>query len=244
MKKLIVMLIVCAFILSGCHDKFRYYGKYPECFSVAVYNLLGITGHEMDEIKVLDQDSKGRILFSFYSWGFSIGENPDLYSVLICQKTDDEYVYFYPDYQFVLSSTKNGISEKEIDELKEKNDWGKELDESKMLRARITKKKKNATSVVKPKERQIFTDLIDFEVETVVMIRLGMDKNKRNLYYVSVCNRTAESGFGFDRAYMLIINEDNSFDGSHCLQELEDPWKYQDQLKAFKELNDWVLSEE
>jgi len=242
MKKLIAMLLVCVFLLSGCYDKFRYSGKNKNYFSMAIYSLLGVSGRDTDKIEILEIDEYGRVLFSFYSSEILFGGEKGIYSIMVCQKTDEKNTYFYPDYQFVFANSEEKISEQDINLLRRRNDWGKELDESKMVKVKNTEKKRNVGSSISSREKKIFEGLIDFETRMVILTRLGMDKEKRNLYYVSV--RDKENDYAFERAYILILNEDNTFDGNVCLQEVKNPWNYQDQLKAFKELNDWVLSEE
>ena len=243
MKKIIVVLSICLLFLTGCHDTNRYYGKYPEYFSIAASSLLGISGSEFDTVEVLEQDMQGRILFSFSSPGISMqrGKDSGLYSVMICQKTDDTYSYFYPDYHFVVRNKDEEITEGEINSLKERNDWNREIDNSKMVHVKFTCKKDNIGGITGEDrdETKIFDGKVDDEKEQVQMIRLGIDGKKRSLYLASILIH-GEKSYICERSYLVILNADYTYDSRICLQEVEDIWNYQDQLKAFKELNDWV----
>lgn len=81
---------------------------------------------------IIERDSKGRILFEFTcdSVHKNFSSNPRNTVIVICQKNDREYTYFYEDicYTFELNDSTA------LETLKEQNDWNKELDESKMSR--------------------------------------------------------------------------------------------------------------
>jgi hypothetical protein len=217
-----------------------YYGKHPEYFSIAIYSLLGIDGNENDDIEILEQDTKGRVMFSFNSKVTSIDDTTGVYSIMICQKTQGEYTYYYPDFNFIVAHNKEEITEDEIAALKNRNDWNKDIDESKMTKVKITwsKTKDNYSG---SKKTKIFKDQkkVDFANEYIEFASLGTDKNKRWLYFV----RILDNNNSYKRSYVLILNNDNSYEPSY-LQQIDDLWNYQDQLKAFKELNNWSIYEE
>lgn len=227
-------------ILTGCRDTHMHYGKYPEYFSIAIYSLLGIDGNEEDDIEILEQDTKGRTMFSFNSTVSSIDDTTGVYSIMICQKTQAGYTYYYPDLNFIVAHRKEEITEDEIAALKNRNDWNKDMDESKMTKVRITWSK-TKDNFANEKKTKIFKDekIVDFDNEHIVFVGLGTDKNKRWLYFVWVL----DNNYKFKRSYVLILNSDNSYEPSY-LQQIDNVWNYQDQLKAFKELNNWSLYEE
>lgn len=238
MKRIAVILLTFVILLfSGCRDSYKYYEDYPEFFSIAIYTLLGVTGGDGDEIEILEKDTKGRTLFSF-----STIDNPTnsdksgLYSIMICQKTDSKYAYYYPDYNFITAPTREDISEEEILELKARNDWEKELDESKIIKVKIVRKREKENSR-DSRKFEIFKNKVNFDNEEINMFSLGKDKNNRWLYYAIVQDREKHK---YKRSYMLILNKDFSYQDSY-IQQAEDIWNYQDQLKRFKEINNWVL---
>mgnify|MGYP007005628935 FL=1 len=235
MGSVVLLFVLLLLLLTSCRDPFRHYGEYPQHFSIAINSLLGIAGSQRDRIEILEQDTKGRIMFAFISKFSAIDERPGLYSIMICQKTDSEYSYFYPDYHFVTAHTKEEIYEDEIIALKNKNDWNMDIDESKMTKVRISRRKK-LNSVAGSREKKIFKDVVDFDNETISLYGLGTDKENRWLYYVRIFNKDNS----YKRSYMLILNEDYTYESTY-LQQIDDVWNYQDQLKAFKELNHWSL---
>lgn len=189
--------------LASGPDLFKYNEDYPEFFSIAVYSLLGIQGKRYDEIEVLEKDSKGRTLFAFVSNDSPVNDyETGFYSIIICQKTDSKYAYYYSDYNFITAPTSEDISEAEILELKARNDWEKELDESKMTKVKIEELELSDDR----KKTDIFKNLVDFENERVYdIISLGKDQNNRWLYYAIVQDR---KDYEYKRSYMLILNKD------------------------------------
>ena len=134
------ILAMSMIMLTDCwssHDG-TYHGEYPELFSVAINSILGTAGYGSDgelvfdsAIGLVEEDSYGRILFIYYECN-EISQ----YSLVICQKSDDNYAYFYPDYNFISISIEEYLYDyevleavdsfpvDEIEELKTKNDWG------------------------------------------------------------------------------------------------------------------------
>jgi hypothetical protein len=109
-KNLIFHILLSAVILVGsisltaCGYR-KYEGEYTDLYSVAAHSLLGTndliddTFQFLPEISILEEDSFGR-------WLFTYDENSIIshYSLIICQKSDEENVYFYPGYNFISAS--------------------------------------------------------------------------------------------------------------------------------------------
>lgn len=233
---IISFVLLCSLLCTGCRDTFRHYGEYPEYFSIGINTMLGITGSENDEIEILEQDAMGRTMFAYISHD-KIDDTSGVYSIMVCQKTDSKYAYFYPDYHFVVAHTKEDITDKQIETLIETNDWNKALDETKMMKVKIVRRReqKNGRG---SREEKIFkeTNTVDFNNEKIIMSGLGKDKDNRWLFFV----RITDMEYQYLRSYMLILNEDYSYEDTY-LEEIEDVWNYQEQLKEFKELNNWSL---
>lgn len=139
MKNRIISCILSMIVflsLSGCdilnvgYDDNKYSGIHPHLFTEAVYSLLGITGSASDKIEILENDNYGRTLFSYFSPLADVQDSPDeydeellgLYSVMVCQYTENESVGFYPDENFIVKQ-KSDVSDDEIETLKTANDW-------------------------------------------------------------------------------------------------------------------------
>ena len=53
-----------------------------------------------------------------------------VYAMVICQKSDENFAYYYDDFNFILSED-GEFGEEEITKLKNWNDWSQNLDYSK-----------------------------------------------------------------------------------------------------------------
>ena len=154
------MLLLCLMIcMNGCTKYYKgYQGEFPELYTVAVYSLPEIRGYSGTSpeptyydpsIKIVEEDEYGRILFAYNE----IYMDEKIY-LLIMQKTDDKFAYYYQDINYLIGNGKmfeyendfdaaidNGFSNSEMEELKELNDWGREFDETKFIKVEITRKK-------------------------------------------------------------------------------------------------------
>jgi hypothetical protein len=245
----ILILVIC--LLSGCwssHDG-TYHGEYPELFSVAINSILGTAGYGSDgelvfdsAIGLVEEDSYGRILFIYYECN-EISQ----YSLVICQKSDDNYAYFYPDYNFISISIEEYLYDyevleavdsfpvDEIEELKTKNDWGMEISESKCMKVEIVRKKPVNRSVNNDTLRELYN------------LALGKDayghvSSYTTFFITDDYNRSIYVGTGkvsSGRYVVMLFQPDGSYDESKCFFVSTDPDNYQDDLKQLKELNDW-----
>lgn len=80
---------------------------------------------------IIEEDPEGRVLFEYASTSIVTGLRES--ALVICQHSDDEYVYFYEDICYCLDD-KDQLT---IEVLKEENDWGQPLDYSKMSRRKV-----------------------------------------------------------------------------------------------------------
>jgi len=234
--------IIAAIIMlttSGCMFSFRsfspddYHGDYPELYSAAINSILGSSGYahsERDydsEITVIEEDDYGRTLFLYYE-----NNIVSTYSLVISQKSDDEYTYFYPDYNFI-SANKNDFQEAEIEELKEKNDWDTEIDTDKCIRAIIVRKKGEGPveidTIMEFYKWALRGDAYSFKTSIQFFT---MDDYSRSMYF----------GYGVhssNRQVVMLFNPDGSYDQYEGVMELRDKYNYQEQLEAFKDKNGW-----
>ncbi len=80
---------------------------------------------------VLETDSYGRILFEYTAT--SMISHKKETALVVCQKHDDNFVYYYEDRCYYLGDS----SEEAILALKTKNDWNKELNHSKLSKREV-----------------------------------------------------------------------------------------------------------
>lgn len=137
------------------------------------------------------------------------------------------------NYELEWASEDN-IPKEEIEELKRKNDWGMEVDMDKCIKTKILRKKENGLV-----RKQILRKLYNKA--------LGDDAYARYKYHMEYLieddyGRSIYLGRGkylSNRFVVMLFQPDGSYNESKCLIELSDTQKYQDELSAFKDLNDW-----
>ena len=249
------ILVLIIILLSGClslTDK-SYEGEYPELYSVALNSILYTQGYYMlintvndSVIRIVDEDQYGRVLF-FYTEENLISR----YSLVVLQKRDKRHAYFYPDYNFISISpdpevmfldydnpseiTANFTVEK-IEELKAKNDWGREINENKCTKVKIVRRK-DATG---PVRNNAVTELYNIALgddSYGSVASSHIDYFIKDDYNRSIYVGTGKASSG--RYVVMLFQPDRSYDESKCFFVLTDPDNYQDDLKQLKELNDW-----
>ena len=261
---LIISTIMVAFGTSGCASRY-YRGDYPELFTVAMNSLLGITGVRPSligdpEITILGNDSYGRTLF-MYDEGGLLG-----ISILISQKSDGRYVYFYPHYNFIIFETFSEMTSwagtrsevridrffpeviEQIDELKEMNHWNQELNLENSVRREIAIKNNHFRKGPVRDDRLIelynialgddaWRNPLTFHIKF-----LTTDDYGRSVYLGISNNLSTEDEDTRTerlRYVVMFFQPDGSFDEVKGVMELEDMLHYQTVLREFKELNGW-----
>jgi len=251
--KYMLMIFMISLMLVSCTST-EYKGEFPQLYSVATHSILGNLGyadHTDSIITIIEEDGFGRILFSYT-------EETTTYSILILQKSDEVYSYYYEDYNFISKEFQIGnnyFSTDKIDELKKINDWNKEINESKCTKVKIETKK--SVPDLKFTEAQFestfkkIAKLNGYEVKYKIYrssLYLTSDNYGRALYYAWGIGRDVDGGglgpnsphVRFD--IVLIINQDGTYDEDYYVMQIEDLYTYQDILKEFKELNKWNQS--
>ena len=235
-------------VLTGClshnEDEISYMGEYPELYSVAISTLLGAEGQIYSEVpmeaslKMVEEDNYGRKLFIYYEER-GITE----YSLLISQKSNEEYVYFYPDYNFIMTSQEMSdiglrftderiFLPEEIEKLKEDNDWNKEINIERCTKVKIVREKEGGPIEYKVLEL-VYNELLGDEryVAKYSMEFLIADNYSRSIY----------AFYGKNGDYVIVLLQpDGSYDEVKSVMKLrQGNYKYQDELKELKELNSW-----
>src|SRR5690554_5774407 len=97
----VVYISMFVLMLSQPIDK-KYYGKHKELYTTAIYSIPNVEGCMYhgegafsSVIYVWVKDEYGRILFT-YCEDYSF----EIFSLVICQKYDNENVYFYPEVNY------------------------------------------------------------------------------------------------------------------------------------------------
>ena len=125
--RLSVLMMILSLMLTSCRSLTKMTdveAPYACCyFACPVCDVLDFRGYGYSKICT---DSYGRIMFTeeFSLWTI----DDKIKCTVIMQKYDGHTVYYYEDDAYYLGD----ISESEMESFKDKNDWGKPLDDSKM----------------------------------------------------------------------------------------------------------------
>ena len=161
MKKTLMCFLVflSSMLLFSCKRAVKYYGEYDDLYTVACNSIITIGFFENDQVSsgadifIVEEDNYGRKMFvyadndSFYSRG-----TKKRMFVLISQYLENQFVYYYPNYNFVaykgeidrysldweiVENYFNKIPEIDIQNLKRWNDWNKPIDSKKCIKSLI-----------------------------------------------------------------------------------------------------------
>ena len=212
---ILVIIITVLLNLSSCiliklFSEYAPDGK-EDLYTVAVYNVFGTSGYASNgeaafspEITVVETDGFGRTLFYYNESNLNFECDS---AFLITQKSEDGKVYYYQDDcvlpfiipQSALDEIKSGktyesissivirnyLPSKDIETLKERNDWGKETDLSKCTASNTIRRKNDSKNSGR-------NDQFDDCVEKYVTENGTTDGSvwgKCSYTYSTVCNR-------------------------------------------------------
>jgi len=242
----LLVLLLLTIVLTSCFQGVRYTGDYPELFSVAIGSALGTRGFVEAGIEssreaepsvwVLEEDDFGRVLFGYSEGGVSreVGSGKSasrrVRVYLVAQRSEGNYVYFYPHYNFIIGVGSGihihdryfedllRVSNEDLYALKEANSWNQEMsDDTAFERVRI----------VRRKERGPVTS----EIRVDWMIYLRTDRFGRSVYAIS-------SDYSHT---VYLFQPDNSLDWETGFIEMTDLFNYQTELRLFMEANGWNM---
>lgn len=188
---------------------------------------------QFDRASIIEVDNWGRSLIRYRTPSVSLSDYIEIY--LICQKTENGLTYFYRDYCYIIRYEESEpFSEDAIALLKERNDWNKALDMSKM----------GCVSLEKPDNVLYRPDF-----EKLLLLRLGLSSEYgvishamdyispgQQLYFANVFLLDEEKNRLFDKYYLIICES-----GSRPIvasQEIENSVDCQDAVAAFR--SNWV----
>lgn len=251
---LIFIFVLASVTLCACgRAPYSYSGDYVDLYTEAINSILNAKGsvkrihggYNDPWITILAEDVYGRIFFEYT-------EGSD-YFLLISQKTADESIYYYPDFNFLIVDREDlyynviladdGTADwgqawwesdylvDKVEELKVANDWGQEIKIEKCIKYPIAYKKDDPLG--KREGNKLYKDIYgEYESDGYGYIR-----------YVTKDDEGKELYLAVDRAnikhdYRIVI-----VDGDlHCNVKIENIKEYQEQLAMTKKTMGWKKS--
>lgn len=243
MKKIYSILLGVILLLTtftGCYD-YSYSGEHPELYTVAVNSLLWNKGISTQtdrvcdsDIEVIEKDDYGRVLFKYTEKSFT--SNLAFSGLLVLQAQEDDFVYYYENYNMLCkekvshSDVKVEFDAQEKEQLKELNDWNKEIDLKKCIKKEICTEKKDIP-IEESMLEDIFSDIEGYRNHYTFY--LTNDDYGRFICYSVV--DTLNEGKADDKYIVLLFDEQLK-----CfMYEPSSYYEYQDEFKEFKEINNW-----
>ena len=249
-----ILFFVCACFFVGCTYK-GYKGDTPELYTVAWNNIPTLYGYMSNgevsydaSVKVLEKDGQGRVLFT-YTEDYT---EKSCY-VLIMQRADDMYAYYYPDDCYVFIFAEEGLPNldgEEVAKLKSLNDWNKPIDEGKGEAAKIIRKKPEGKikvsdyyfeSIVREYHESYGRYIHPKNVSFVAYYDfMRADDYGRELYvlYTRFYEYAEKIEVCYNFVFLVVVNPDKSYDSSTVIL-LEDRTATQEDMKKIKAKNDW-----
>jgi len=245
MKRIIMMLYLIVFLTGCLGGRFEYVGEYPELYSVVMSSILGARGYEFGGLRGiqptvyrLDEDSYERMLFMYV-------EGEAFASAVIIQKIEEGYVYFYPHYNFLLTTHDDGgaITSEETEVLREINSWDQPIsDDSVFVRVRISRHRESgpiSNSRLVGAHNQIFPDSTATRNQVVAnTFFLRTDSYGRSVYAKETGEWEADGSWSATLVAFL-FQPDYSFDLEVGVLEVTNHVRYQTELREFMEANGW-----
>lgn len=240
-----IVLLILTISVNACHDTDIYRGDEPALHSVAMESIIGSYSYEMNKIIRLEEDKYGRVLFAFYG-GYMYSElgGEHVFAIIIAQRIDENQAYFYDseNVQGLTIDSINGpitwdvineyFSADAIDLLKQRNDWGKPIDEMRLFTVAVSRKKK---CEVKTQDINRIKDKFEGKPDFGYLQCYGPDRNGNML--VSLLTRTS-SGVDSQLIYLFIVNEGNELVAPEAVLQIDDVFNNV-LIKDFKAENDW-----
>ena len=269
MKKRIVIVLCCilACLLFGCsfvtkcgfEPPAAYSGDNMDLYTVAAYSILG--ADSPTKIRIIEKDQYNRILFEVRFWEEGLHSfyfqkplaHTQLYAYAVSQKSDIDHVYYYEDECWTVFEKAEDFTEAEATALKERNDWDKPIEESRLSSRSIIGQGKGKVDIdwlfengaaVLYTHNSITSGIRLNEGDHLHNALLDKDVNGKSLFIIWIVHNDVnvdnQSNEHRCTAYFVMINKDGTYDETTYKAEINDLRQYWIELKDFKTINHWV----
>ena len=220
--------------------------------SLAPYAIPGLGAFDLRDAQysqeVIDRDDYGRVMYRFYS----NYDSYDLYdshdpnraygsrktvfngqAIIICQKVTRNSFYYYTDVCCLMSE--NDFDETKVEELKNKNDWNRPLDESKMKKQKVSdgpyvKIYNVPRETIEKSEEKVIKELGIKSEQLIMFFEDDVDLNNKIMYCAVVVREDS------DKEYYFVIMDT---DYKPAFMKFENLYEVEEPLSDFKKENGW-----
>jgi hypothetical protein len=241
----LLVVIVCAILsLSACYlpGGVRRSGR-SDLFAVACYSVPFLhSSWDFDRVEVIDKDKYGRVLYKYTSNSDALFEynGNHICALLVCQKSDEKYAYYYENYSFIISTGDETFSESDTQRLKELNDWGTELVSVKLSKVLNSFGPYGKQSFFEPeKAEDAVKSYLDLQTSPLFFTDLiAIDADKRIFYALREYYKSAK-GYVFGKTYFVISDKAFNIDSVSSIMIVDDIINCQEDMQSFKDRNSW-----
>ena len=245
---LFCILVSIVPMLGGCAFDYTYdrvVGVTQACYAIpGCYT----SDKHASRVKFIEKDQYNRKLFAIRISGIN--------AIMISQKCDERLVYYYDNVSYACTKEYAKYTYSEIEELKDKNDWGKELNVDKMI-CRVLNSAHDLMPQMNLSNLSNFGNILEYTnadriFEHNVCIPDGW------AYYINVCDKSVtdqelyigtlykkndgseQAGVHDRKHYLMIINADGTYDPDTFIVEFDDINKSNEPLAKVKAMNGWI----
>lgn len=246
-----VMLLVFKANCRCVMEPQSYYGPHWDLFTQAAFSIAG-TDEMGTRITILETDEFGRKLFEVKFFGNSIDRlyipnretSGRLFAYAICQKADDECVYYYEDDSFSIFGAQDEFTDDERNALKQRNDWNKPLNDEK-----LTSRRKESSNIDRLSLTADYDNNWRREWHAMEVFRRHVTVNENALLRKVLLDIDKDGGMLF--IMWLDYDNDQAAEGwfmlmppsasgqNSLVSKINDPIHYWRELKEFKLDNGW-----
>lgn len=221
-----------------------YNGQHPSLYTAAVNSLINISSMS-PKIQIISTDDYGRQLYSFNCY--------ESHNLLVAQKNDKSLVYYYPNVNSIshrnsyLDTDKSQyFTSLDIEILKEKNDWNEEINLDKCISNEISRNSSRSKLALGENEiTPFFKNYMlkqgygedEYKINTTKFAFI--DDYGRELYYTKAIKQLDNMSLYYN--VMYIFNIDGSISENQGVVQINNIYKYQEDLAVFKAINNWNL---
>jgi hypothetical protein len=243
--KLLIACICMTFFLTSCYLPIgiRSSGR-SDLFAVACYSVpLLTTNWDFDQVTVIEEDKYGRVMYRYTSYtNHALDEyNGDhICALLICQKSDRKYAYYYENYSFIISTGEDAFTDSDVQQLKSLNDWGIELAGEKLSKvANSFELYGDLTYFEHRKAFDVVKNYLKLQTSTAYFADIIAEDADNKIFFALREYAKSAKGYVFGKTYFVISDKDFNIDSENSIMIVDDIINCQQAMQLFKLRNNW-----